>query len=108
MQRSVIYSAIRQIISNYWQSYQTQSLSGLEMGHSSPGQPPKLTEEQRIQLAAMLEQKQPADVGFEARYTISPGYVVMISESKYDELVKKYIDFDLLDKKQDDTAKFFG
>ncbi|BAH42254.1 hypothetical protein BBR47_12770 [Brevibacillus brevis NBRC 100599] len=42
----------------------------------------------------------------------SPGYVVMISESKYDELVKKYIDFDLLDKKfiwtQEDTTKFFG
>lgn len=59
---------IRQTISNYWQCYQTQGLSGLEMGHS-PGQPPKLTEEQRIQLAAMLEQNQPADVGFEARYT---------------------------------------
>ncbi|WP_442951554.1 helix-turn-helix domain-containing protein [Paenibacillus sp. GYB004] len=36
---------------------------------ASPGQPPKLTEEQRHQLAAMLEQQQPADVGFEARYT---------------------------------------
>lgn len=59
---------IRQTISNYLQCYQTQGLSGLEMGHSS-GQPPKLTEEQRIQLAAMLEQNQPADVGLEARYT---------------------------------------
>lgn len=38
------------------------------MDHS-PGQPKKLTEEQRRQLASMLEQQQPADVGFEARYT---------------------------------------
>lgn len=35
----------------------------------SPGQPTKLTEEQRHQLAAMLEQHSPIDVGFEARYT---------------------------------------
>lgn len=33
----------------------------------SPGQP--LTEEQRQQLSAVLEQEQPADFGFEARYT---------------------------------------
>jgi transposase len=59
---------IRQTISIYWQSYQAHGLAKLEMGHS-PGQPPKLTEEQRDQLAAMLEQKQPADVGFDARYT---------------------------------------
>ncbi len=38
------------------------------MDHS-PGQPTKLTEEQRHRLAAMLEQHSPADVGFEARYT---------------------------------------
>ncbi|MEK3913095.1 IS630 family transposase [Paenibacillus sp. FSL H7-0331] len=59
---------VRQTISSYWQSYQEQGIEGLEMDHS-PGQPPKLTEEQRQQLAAMLEQEQPADVGFEARYT---------------------------------------
>ncbi len=41
---------------------------GLEMEHS-PGQPTKLTEEERHRLAAMLEQHAPADVGFEARYT---------------------------------------
>ncbi len=38
----------------------------------------------------------------------SPGYVEMISESKYDELIKKYIHFDLLDKEfiwTDDTSK---
>ncbi|MFK4342832.1 transposase [Paenibacillus sp. RC62] len=58
---------IRQTISIYWRSYQEQGLAGLEMSHS-PGQPPKLTEEQRHQLAAMLEQQQPADVGFEALY----------------------------------------
>lgn len=58
----------RQMISSYWQSYQKQGIAGLEMDHS-PGQPPKLSKEQRQQLAAMLEQKQPADVGFEARYT---------------------------------------
>lgn len=42
----------------------------------------------------------------------SPGYVLMISEYEYDELLKKYIDFDLLDKKfiwtQEDTTKFYG
>ncbi len=59
---------MRQTISKYWRSYQAQGLTGLEMDHS-PGKPPKLTEEERKQLAAMLEQKQPVDVGFEARYT---------------------------------------
>ncbi|MNW37374.1 hypothetical protein D3C74_144150 [compost metagenome] len=61
-------SRARQTISMYWQAYQTQGLSGLAMNHS-PGQPPKLTEEQRHRLAAMLEQHVPADRGFEARYT---------------------------------------
>jgi transposase len=37
------------------------------MDHS-PGQPAKLTEEQRSQLAMMLKQQQPVDVGFEDRY----------------------------------------
>lgn len=41
----------------------------------------------------------------------SSGYVTMISESKYDELIKKYIDFDLLDKKfiwtNEDVTKFY-
>lgn len=63
-----ILGRIRQTISTYWQSYQEQGLAGLQMDHS-PGQPTKLTEQQRHQLAAMLEQQQPADVGFEARYT---------------------------------------
>lgn len=58
----------RQTISIYWQTYQTQGLLGLNMDHS-PGKPAKLTEEQRSQLAQMLEQQQPVDVGFEARYT---------------------------------------
>ncbi|MFC3804408.1 IS630 family transposase [Cohnella sp. GCM10012308] len=58
----------RQTISLYWQAYQAHGLAGLEMDHS-PGQPNKLSEEQRNLLAAMLEQKAPADVGFEARYT---------------------------------------
>jgi len=52
----------------YWKTYQTQGLSGLVMDHS-PGQPTKLTEEQRRQLASTLEQHQPVDVGFESRYT---------------------------------------
>lgn len=56
------------MISLYWQAYQEGGLAGLELDHS-PGQPPKLTEEQRHQLGAMLEQKVPADVGFEARHT---------------------------------------
>jgi hypothetical protein len=42
----------------------------------------------------------------------SPGYVLMISECEYDQLLKKYIDFDLLDKKfiwtQEDITKFYG
>ncbi|WP_407944952.1 IS630 family transposase [Paenibacillus cymbidii] len=58
----------RQTISLYWQAYQEHGLAGLEMDHS-PGQPTKLTDEQRSQLGAMLEQQTPADVGFEARYT---------------------------------------
>ena len=33
------------------------------------GQPIKLTEEQRKQLALMLEQQHPVVMGFEARYT---------------------------------------
>lgn len=40
-----------------------------------------------------------------------PGYFEMISESKYDELIKKYIDFELLDKTfiwtKEDTRKFY-
>ncbi|WP_438498240.1 IS630 family transposase [Paenibacillus sp. IHBB 3054] len=63
-----ILGRARQTISLYWHAYQEQGLSGLQMDHS-PGQPTKLTEEQRRQLAVMLEQHQPADVGFEARYT---------------------------------------
>ncbi|MEK3697974.1 MULTISPECIES: IS630 family transposase [unclassified Paenibacillus] len=63
-----LLSRARQTIGLYWKAYQTQGLPGLKMDHS-PGQPTKLTEEQRKQLAAMLEQQQPADVGFEARYT---------------------------------------
>ncbi|WP_084064691.1 IS630 family transposase [Paenibacillus stellifer] len=63
-----LLSRARQTIGLYWKSYQTQGLSGLKMDYS-PGQPTKLTEEQRHQLAAMLEQQQPADVGFEAHYT---------------------------------------
>jgi transposase len=59
---------VRQTISHYWKDYQEQGIEGLEMDHS-PGQPPILSEEQRQQLAAMLEQQQPVDVGFEARYT---------------------------------------
>lgn len=59
---------VRQTISRYWKDYQEQGIKGLEMDHS-PGQPPILSEEQRQQLATMLEQQQPADVGFEARYT---------------------------------------
>ncbi|OXM16464.1 IS630 family transposase [Paenibacillus herberti] len=58
----------RQTISLYWQAYQERGLAGLEMDHS-PGQPTKLTDEQRSQLGAMLEQKTPVDVGFEARHT---------------------------------------
>ncbi|MDQ0497181.1 transposase [Paenibacillus brasilensis] len=45
---------VRQTISLYWQNYQKHGLAGLEMDHS-PGQPTKLTEEQRSQLATMLE-----------------------------------------------------
>ncbi|MFD1906430.1 transposase [Paenibacillus rhizoplanae] len=63
-----LLSRARQTISIYWQTYQTQGLSGLELDHS-PGQPPKLTEEERHRLAAMLEQHVPADMGFETRYT---------------------------------------
>lgn len=63
-----LLSRTRQTISLYWQAYQGQGLVGLEMDHS-PGQPPKLTDEQRSQLGAMLEQQTPADAGFEARYT---------------------------------------
>lgn len=58
----------RHTLSRYWHSYQSEGLTGLNMDHS-PGQPTKLSEEQRRQLASMLEQHQPADVGFEARYT---------------------------------------
>lgn len=41
---------------------------------------------------------------------ISPGYFSIISESKYNELTKKYIDFDMLDKKfiwTNDVTKFY-
>jgi len=41
---------------------------------------------------------------------VSPGYFSMISESKYDKLIKKYIDFDKLDKEfrwTDDVTKFY-
>ncbi|RED76031.1 IS630 family transposase [Cohnella phaseoli] len=58
----------RQTISIYWRDYQKHGLAGLEMDYS-PGQPPKLNDQQRHQLAALLEQKQPVDVGFEAHYT---------------------------------------
>lgn len=63
-----LLSRARQTVGLYWKAYQMQGLSGLKMDHS-PGQPTKLTEEQRCRLASMLEQQQPADVGFEARYT---------------------------------------
>ncbi|MEK5490595.1 IS630 family transposase [Paenibacillus sp. FSL R7-0297] len=63
-----LLSRARKTISIYWQTYQTQGLTGLEMDHS-PGQPTKLTDKERHRLAAMLEQHAPADVGFEARYT---------------------------------------
>nr|WP_223836525.1 helix-turn-helix domain-containing protein [Paenibacillus oceani] len=53
----------RQTISMYWQDYQKHGLAGLEMDHS-PGQPPKLNDQQRHQLEALL-----VDVGFEAHYT---------------------------------------
>lgn len=59
---------IRQTVSIYWHSYQEHGLAGLKRD-LPPGQPPKLTEEQRYRLAAMLEQQSPADVGFEARST---------------------------------------
>ncbi|WP_195724427.1 helix-turn-helix domain-containing protein [Paenibacillus monticola] len=45
----------------------------------SPGQPTKLTDEQRHQLASVLEQQQPADVGFEA---LSPGTLPLVAEWK--------------------------
>ncbi|WP_164817477.1 hypothetical protein [Paenibacillus lautus] len=53
-----LLSRARQTISIYWQTYQTHGLLGMNMDHS-PGQPAKLTEEQRSQLATMLEQQQP-------------------------------------------------
>lgn len=63
-----VLGRVRQTISAYWQNYQKHGLAGLEMDHS-PGQPPKLTGEQRNQLATMLQRQQPVEVGFEARYT---------------------------------------
>jgi transposase len=63
-----VLSRGRHTISRYWQAYQSEGLNGLTLDHS-PGQPTKLTEEQRRQLASMLEQHTPANVGFEARYT---------------------------------------
>ncbi|AEV68175.1 SMI1/KNR4 family protein [Acetivibrio clariflavus] len=44
---------------------------------------------------------------------VSPGHFSIISKNKYDELIKKYIDFELLDKKfvwingADDVTKFY-
>jgi transposase len=73
----------RQTISTYWQNYQKHGLDGLELDHS-PGQPPKLSEEQRKQLATMLEKQQPAEVGFEARYTWTLPLVAEWIEREFD------------------------
>ncbi|MCR8636976.1 IS630 family transposase [Paenibacillus radicis (ex Xue et al. 2023)] len=59
---------VRQTISIYWHSYQEKGIDGLPLKHS-PGKPCFLNEEQHEQLAYLLIHKQPADVGFEARYT---------------------------------------
>lgn len=58
----------RQTISIYWQGYQEKGLNGLLLKHS-PGKPSRLNDEQHDQLAKLLIDKQPVDVGYEARYT---------------------------------------
>lgn len=65
---SRLLGLVRQTISIYWHKYQEKGLDGLRM-ERLPGKPPELTEEQHEQLAELLMDKQPADVGFEARYT---------------------------------------
>jgi transposase len=68
---SRLLGPVRQTISSYWHAYQEQGLDGLLLQHS-PGKPPRLSDEQQKQLTEMIIHKQPADVGFEARYTWTP------------------------------------
>ncbi|WP_342481472.1 helix-turn-helix domain-containing protein [Paenibacillus sp. FSL L8-0340] len=60
-----LLSRTRQTISIYWQAYQAQGLTGLEMDHS-PGQPKKTYGGTTPSIRFDVEQQQPADVGFEA------------------------------------------
>jgi transposase len=73
-----------QSISTYWKSYQEGGLSDLEIGHS-PGSRRKLTDEQERQLTQVIVNKQPADVGFEARHTWTLAVIASWINREFDE-----------------------
>ncbi|MNC56361.1 hypothetical protein D3C75_1059520 [compost metagenome] len=61
-----------QVISTYCNNYEDGGLAALEMSHA-PGRPRKLSDEEERKLADTIVNKQPADVGFEARHTWTLG-----------------------------------